>query len=150
SHFLSRAAVGLASAGGVPLLAPGQHVGNSLGLEGWDQILLADNPGQTTLYAFTRADGQRESLQKRLDDLAKSLAVRGVFQRPVTLVSVAVLDSIRPLEPESKLANVLPSAFYAGLRPVTWVVDLGSGSVRKSANRAFPGAGALEAAALES
>jgi membrane associated rhomboid family serine protease len=146
---LGRAAVGLASVGGVPLLSPGQQHLSSLVLEEWDQILLADNPGQTTLYAFTRADAARTALQKRLDELCKALALRGFFQRPMTLVAVAVAESRNSAEP-AKLAHVLPSAFYTGVRPVTWVVDLSSGAVHKSANRSFLGAEALEAAARES
>jgi membrane associated rhomboid family serine protease len=148
-QFLTRAAVGLAPVGAVPLIAPGQPAADPLGLAGWDQILLADNPGQPTVYAFARAT-QPVVLQERLDALCRRLAALGFFQRPITLVAVAVLDGGDPPGLARRLGGIVPSAFYTGLRPVAWVVDLASGTTRKGGGRSFPGAEALEAAAHQS
>jgi membrane associated rhomboid family serine protease len=91
-------------------------------------LLLADNPGSTTLYAFTEDPGDG-GLDRRLDELATGLTRAGVLSHgPVNLVAVVALDGT-PHRDSRSLVRTAPRTYYENLRPFVWTIDLESGQV---------------------
>lgn len=148
SDFLTRTSNALASVGAIPLLSPDQIPASPDGLIGWDQILLADVPGQSTLFAFTRAPAALTVLQERVDALTGRLATMNFFRgQPINLLFIVASDNAADERTRRAMAKVVPAAYYAGLRPSVWVADLDShGFIRGTRGGAIPGADALEEA----
>lgn len=122
--FLERAASGLAASGHERLLTPGAEP--APWATGWDQVLLGHAPGEETLYAFTRWEGESlRDLQARIDRLVSGLSQSGALHAaPLRLVSVIVLPAGAAPQEKRALGRLAPSIFLSGLRPVTWLVDL--------------------------
>lgn len=145
--FLRKASVALSPIGAVPLLAPGLQNDVPQGLEGWDQVLLADLPGQQTIFAFTRTDGSTAELQRRIDAFSAHVVGRGLDGlHAAHLVFVAVSDDGLDEGAKRVLSRSVPRAYYTGVRPTTWVVDLAEGSMTYGRSSA-PGVAALAGAA---
>lgn len=130
--FLARVSVGLAAAGCERLLTPG--AAPVPWAVGWDQVLLSHAPGEETLFAFTRWDGQcAGEMQERIDRLVTGLSQSGTLHAaPLRLVSAVVLPSGASEGEKRNLLRLAPSLFVNGLRPVTWVVDLAGNQVASS------------------
>jgi len=113
----------------------------------WDSILLSDAPGAQTLYAFTSGgSASRDELQSRLDRLAQGIANSGMLRgAPMSLVAVIALDGTANSQNQRKLIGLTPTAFYTGLRPATWIVDLPAQRVYTRGLRRPDIASALEA-----
>lgn len=111
-------------------------------------MLLADIPGQSTLFAFTRAPDAPSLMQRRVDELTRRLAGMNFFRgQPLNIVYLAVSDVGLDDRTARTLSRVVPEAYYAGLRPSTWVVDLGRQRlIRGSRVSGIPGSEALQAA----
>jgi membrane associated rhomboid family serine protease len=136
--FLARVSVGLAAAGCERLLAPGANP--APWAIGWDQVVLSHAPGEETLVAFTRWDGQSmREMQQRVDRLVTGLSQSGALHAgPLRLVSVIVLPEGAPEEERRRLTRLAPSLFVNGLRPVTWLVDLAGNQVTSSRRSGNP------------
>jgi membrane associated rhomboid family serine protease len=126
-QFLTRAAAGLAAAGARTLLTDDtRRFGAAPWTEDWDSLVLSDQPGAATLYAF--GNGTRRSsteVRARIDRLAAGVVSAG-WLHPAGLRLVAVivyphgLDGVRPRE----ITQLAPSTYFQGIRPATWVIDL--------------------------
>jgi membrane associated rhomboid family serine protease len=145
--FLSRAATALAPSGAIPLLPHGVTFGVEEGFKGWDQILLVDNPGEQTVYAFTEVTSRSMPVQARVDSLAKRLAGTPLQpSSPLNVVFVIASGAVLDEKERRSLVRTVPAAYYAGLRPATWVVDLPHGQMVKRGGGSLPGASEIEAA----
>ena len=119
--------------------------------EGWDRLYATAAPGGQALYAVAEVDANETTpLRARLDGLVGGLTERGAISGPpLALVVVAVARGIDPARVKPIL-NLRPSAFVAGLRPSTWLVDLATDTVRTGTMLGKPeGAGWIEQAVGE-
>lgn len=130
SAYLDRAAAVFAGHGAQVLLAP--HVGNAAPwTQGWDQILLMQGGGASTLYAFADGTGtSRENLQARINDLATGLAAQQLLGQ-VTLHLISIISVCEQADAAllRRYADLTPSTFYQGLRPQSVALDLSSGRI---------------------
>jgi membrane associated rhomboid family serine protease len=131
SEFLSRASAGLVSAGAHHILPLDGNGGTATWPIGWDQTLLLQEPGLTTIYSFTRADSSDpREVRARVDALARSLADRGILTgSPMRLVTIAAFQGGLDQSAGRSVSRLAPSTYYSGLKPSTWAVDLQSGRV---------------------
>jgi membrane associated rhomboid family serine protease len=107
---------------------------------GWDQTLLLQEPGQATVYSFTRADSANSrAVRERVDALARSLAERGVLTgSPMRLITIAAYQDGIDQAAGRSVSRLAPSTYYSGLKPSTWAVDLRSGRVYTPGFRGSP------------
>jgi membrane associated rhomboid family serine protease len=100
-------------------------------LASWDEILINETPGAAALSAFTTGDGSdARVLQERVDGLAAGLADLGVFRGPPIALNVIVSFEEPPLPSLRKAAShLVPRAYFPGLRPRSYVVDLSTNGV---------------------
>lgn len=100
-------------------------------LGAWDEVLLNETPGAAALYAFISGDGTDvQNLQRRLDDLTAGLADLGVFRGAPIALNVAVTFTTTPdAALRRATSHLIPKAFFPGLRPRSYAVDLRSNEV---------------------
>lgn len=128
SAFLARAQAALGALGAQPVLSGPQAAPWS---SGWDLLLLADTPGSSTLYAFSRR-APADELNGRLEGLATGLSRAGVLSHgPLNLVAVIGVTAENGRADRS-LIRLAPRTYFENLRPFVWVVDLASGLVYTS------------------
>lgn len=123
--FLARAASGLATYGAQML--PANHNIGAAWTEGWDRILLLDNPGAATLYAFCALDEDPlVTARTRLDRLAAGVAGSGLISGagPLQIVTVFAFPNGLQQTAFRSITRLAPSKYHPGLRPSSWVVDL--------------------------
>lgn len=146
-QFLSNAVAALGADGAQTLLPPAINREAPPWAAGWDSVLLSDAPGAQTLYAFTSGGGvSRDELQSRLNRLAQGIANSGMLRgAPMGLVAIIAQDGTADAQNQRKLIGLTPTAFYTGLRPTTWVVDLPAQRVYTPGVRRPDIASALEA-----
>jgi len=125
-QFLQKAMAVLGGDGARTLLPPPIDREAPLWAAGWDGVLLSDAPGAQTLYAFTYGGSvTRDELQSRLDRIAQGIANSGTLHgAPLSLVTIIADDGAEADQNPRKLTGLTPTAFYAGLRPATWMADL--------------------------
>jgi membrane associated rhomboid family serine protease len=130
--FLQRAAAGYIASGYQPLLLPGLASGEWV--EGWDQILLGNEPGAQVMMAFTQLpEPDPDLLRQRIDKLVTGLSASGALTAGgVRLIAVAAIPVAGNEKDLRRLTRVGPSIFLTGLSPATWVVDLGRGVIAHS------------------
>jgi membrane associated rhomboid family serine protease len=120
-------------------------------LTSWDQILVNETPGAAALSAFTSGDGADiRVLQGRVDSLAAGLADLGLFRGAPLALNVVVAFEYTP-EPHLRksAAHLVPRAFFPGLRPRSFAVDLAATVVAGGRGTALRGVleGAIQATA---
>lgn len=110
----------------------------------WDAILINEAPGAAALSAFTSGDGvDARALQQRVDVLAAGLADLGIFRGAPIVLNVVVSFAMSPDAGLRKAAShLVPHAFFPGLRPHSYAVDLKTNLV--VGGRGTPLRGALE------
>lgn len=130
AEFLNRSKSGLIARGAEDVLPPDGRGPDWTA--GWDQVLLSREPGSNTLYAFTcSGDLNAKDLSARLDRLSQGLAGTDVLALgPLKLTAVVAFPSGADQGVHRAARRLAPSAYYPGLRPSTWTVDLAAGTVR--------------------
>lgn len=94
----------------------------------WDAVLVNETPGAAALSAFTSGDRSDISgLQRHVDALAAGLADLGILRGAPIGLNVVVTFANTPSPAFSRAAtHLVPHAFFPGLRPRAYVVDLES------------------------
>ncbi len=133
--FLAHAARGLVASGAQVLISgEAPPINRAPWTEGWDSIILVDQPGATALYAFTSVNARSvDDVHRRIDQLANGVASSGLIRGPgLKVISVIVfpngMSGIRP----QTITRMAPSTYFSGIRPSTWAVDLVSQKVHTS------------------
>lgn len=117
-------------------------------LAAWDEILVNETPGAAALSAFTSGGGaDARDLQQRVDTLTAGLADLGVFRGTPLALNVVVAFEYTPKSNLRKAAaHLVPRAFFPGLRPHSFAVDLSAHAVSGGRGSALRGVleGALQ------
>jgi membrane associated rhomboid family serine protease len=110
-------------------------------LGSWDEILVNETPGAAALSAFTSGDRvDARGLQQRVDSLAAGLADLGVFRGAPLALNVVVTFTESPDPRVRKAAShLVPRAFFPGLRPRSYAVDLATKDVTGGRGTALRG-----------
>jgi membrane associated rhomboid family serine protease len=97
----------------------------------WEEILVNETPGAAALSAFTSGDrADARDLQQQVDGLAAGLADLGLFRGAPIALHVIVTFSDAPDPGLRKAAShLVPRAFFPGLRPRSYAVDLAANAV---------------------
>lgn len=129
ASFLHASVAALSTTGAQPLALPEPGPKPPWAL-GWSQILLADGPGPSILYAFTHTDGDPIAVRARIDHLVRGVSA---LVRPsgAPMEVVAVVACTGPVDDGTlrALARLSPSQYFPGVRPSVWAVDLTAGRV---------------------
>jgi membrane associated rhomboid family serine protease len=105
------------------------HVPEWLGA--WDAVLVNETPGAASLFAFTSGDGtDQRRLQAQVDRLTAGLAGLDLFRgAPIALNVVFTFARSPDAGLRRAASHLVPSAFFPGLRPRAYVVDLAINAV---------------------
>jgi rhomboid protease GluP len=97
----------------------------------WDEILVSETPGAAALSAFTTGDrSDARTLQERVDSLAAGLADLGVFRgSPIALNVIVTFVDSPPPDLRKAASHLVPRAYFPGLRPRSYAVDLATNAV---------------------
>ncbi len=97
----------------------------------WDEVLVNEMPGAAALSAFMPGDGaDARTLQQRVDSLTAGLADLGVFRGASIALNVVVTFTTSPDAGLRRAAtHLVPRAYFPGLRPHAYVVDLAANEV---------------------
>ena len=136
--FLQLAGLELIRREGVRVVkAPPTRDGGEVWLPGWDdwdEVLAGEGPGvQPSIFAFRReTDTDPQAVRALLESVVARVA-GGQISNPnqpalgsVRITAIFCYDSIDPSQGR-KLARIVPSRFYQGIKPAVWIVDLASG-----------------------
>jgi membrane associated rhomboid family serine protease len=144
---LTRSTTALAPVGATVLLGWDRPAIDPAGLEGWDLILLANNPGQAVIYAFTALNADPSDFQAKVDAVTRRFAAMDFFGgQPVSVVYVGVAAQPLDVRQRRHMLRAVPRAFYAGLQPVTWLADLSQRRLDRKGGRGVPGSREVTAA----
>jgi rhomboid protease GluP len=137
----------LAPVGAAVLLEWNHPALDPAGLEEWDLILFANNPGQAVIYAFTALRPDPADFQARVDAVTRRFAAMDFFGgQPISVVYVGVAEHALDVRQRRQMLRAVPRAFYAGLQPVTWVADLEQRRLDRKGGRGVPGVQEVTAA----
>lgn len=132
-RFLDRAAHLLTVAGARTVALETMGGGAPPGwTDGWDRVLVSDDGGSASVYAFT--DAQHVStgeLVQRVDTLVAGLAALGMLHGPpLRLVVIAVFPQGLGTGRPRAVTGITPR-YLPGLRPSVWAADLQTGTLHR-------------------